>query len=190
MTGTTTTTTSTTSPPAETTTAPPVAPPVTTSLEPVPDPPPASSVANGQLPDASLTTVTPSCRILNEVAPRLQNLLAAAHADGIALWPETQPYTTGATPPRLTSCYRDLEMQQWWRDYYCGQGSCGMAAVPGTSVHGWGRAVDFEQGGQELAFDMSGYQWLVGHASTFGFVQPDWAGPSGGAPEPWHWEAS
>jgi hypothetical protein len=145
---------------------------------------------NGELPDASLTTVTSSCRILNDLAPRLRSLLDAAHADGIALWPETQPYTTGATPPRLTSCYRDIDMQQWWRDYYCGQGSCGMAAVPGTSVHGWGRAVDFEEGGQELAFDMNGYQWLVGHASSFGFVQPGWAGPSGTAPEPWHWEAS
>ncbi|HEX3455453.1 MAG TPA: M15 family metallopeptidase [Gaiellaceae bacterium] len=172
---------SSTSPPAETTTAPPEA-------EPAPDP--ASPPANGQLPDASLTTVTPSCRILNDLAPRLRSLLDAAHADGIALLPETQPYTTGATPPRLTSCYRDLAMQQWWRDYYCGQGSCGMAAVPGTSVHGWGRAVDFEEGGQELAFDMDGYEWLVAHASAFGFAQPGWAGPSGTGPEPWHWEAS
>ena len=192
--GITSTTTSTTppstpfSPPAETTTAPPAA--TSPAPEPVPDPAPASPPANGQLPDASLTTVTPSCRILNDLAPRLRSLLDAAHADGIALWPETQPYTTGAMPPRLTSCYRDLDMQQWWRDYYCGQGSCGMAAVPGTSVHGWGRAVDFEEGGQELAFDMNGYQWLVGHASAFGFVQPGWAGPSGTAPEPWHWEAS
>jgi LAS superfamily LD-carboxypeptidase LdcB len=120
----------------------------------------------------------------------LRSLLDAAHADGIALWPETQPYTTGATPPRLTSCYRDVDMQRWWRDYYCGQGSCGMAAVPGTSVHGWGRAVDFEEAGQELAFHMDGYQWLVGHAPAFGFVQPGWAGPSGTAPEPWHWEAA
>jgi hypothetical protein len=178
----------TSSPPAETTTAPPAAP--SPAPEPVLDPAPASPPANGQLPDTSLTTVTPSCRILSDLAPRLRSLLDAAHADGIALWPETQPYTTGAMPPRLTSCYRDLDMQQWWRDYYCGQGSCGMAAVPGTSVHGWGRAVDFEEGGQELAFDMNGYQWLVGHASAFGFVQPGWAGPSGTAPEPWHWEAS
>ena len=128
--------------------------------------------------------------MLNELAPRLQALLDAAHADGISLWPETQPYTTGAVPPRLTSCYRDIDMQRWWRDYYCGQGSCGMAAVPGTSVHGWARAVDLEQGGQELAFDMSGYHWLVAHAPAFGFAQPGWAGPSGSAPEPWHWEAS
>ena len=186
---TTSTTPSTTSPPpAETTTAPPAA--TSPPPEPVPEPAPASPPANGQLPDTSLTTVTASCRIPNDLAPRLRSLLDAAHADGIALWPETQPYTTGAMPPRLTSCYRDLDMQRWWRDYYCGQGSCGMAAVPGTSVHGWGRAVDFEEGGQELAFDMSGYQWLVGHASAFGFIQPGWAGPSGTAPEPWHWEAS
>jgi hypothetical protein len=185
--------TTTSSPPAESTTAPPATTsPARTSPAPEPasDPAPATPPANGQLPESSLTTVTPSCRILNDLAPRLRNLLDAAHAAGIALWPETQPYTTGAVPPRLTSCYRDFEMQQWWRDYYCGQGSCGMAATPGTSVHGWGRAVDFEQGGQELAFGMSGYEWLVAHASAFGFFQPGWAGPSGGAPEPWHWEAA
>lgn len=186
----------TSTPPAPTASTPatPTAPlPQTTAVTPpppAPAPAPASPPANGRLPDASLTTVTPSCRIPSDLAPRLRSLLDAAHAVGIALWPETQPFTTGPTPPRLTSCYRDIEMQQWWRDYYCGQGSCGMAAVPGTSVHGWGRAVDFEEAGQELAFDMAGYRWLVEHASTFGFTQPGWAGPSGSAPEPWHWEAT
>lgn len=199
-TGITSTTTSTTPPSTTSLVAeePTTAPPAVTSPAPEPEPEPepaaasasASPSGNGQLPDASLTTVTPSCRILNELAPRLRSLLDAAHADGIPLWPETQPYTTGAVPPYLTSCYRDLDLQQWWRDYYCRQGSCAMAAVPGTSVHGWGRAVDFEQGGQELAFDMAGYQWLVEHAPAFGFFQPGWAGPSGSAPEPWHWEAS
>lgn len=181
--------TTTTSSVAETTTTLPSAT-ATSGPDAEPEPAPAASGGNGQLADAALTTVTSSCRIRSDLAPRLQGLLDAAHADGIALWPETQPYTTGAVPPHLTSCYRELEIQQWWRDHYCGQGACGMAAVPGTSVHGWGRAVDFEQGGQELAFEMDGYQWLVAHASTYGFAQPAWAGPSGSAPEPWHWEAT
>lgn len=190
LTTTTTSTTSTTAPPVVTTVAPSTtAAPASQPSQGSSDPAPAATGGNGQLADSSLTTITASCRILTQYAGQLQALLNAARADGIALWPETQPYTTGAVPPRLTSCYRDHDMQQWWRDYYCGQGSCGYAAVPGTSVHGWGRAVDFEQGGQELEFGMSGYEWLVAHASAFGFAQPGWAQPSGGSPEPWHWEA-
>jgi LAS superfamily LD-carboxypeptidase LdcB len=143
---------------------------------------------NGQLPDTELTTITPACRVVNDVAPRLQALLNAAHADGVALWPETRSYAW-FEPPRVTSCYRDLEMQQWWRDYWCFFGSCGNAAVPGTSVHGWGRAVDFELGGAELTFDSPGFWWLFWRAGEFGFVLPDWAAPSGTSPEAWHWEA-
>ncbi len=37
---------------------------------------------------------------------------------------------------------RSYDRQVYWRDYWCGQGHCENAAVPGTSNHGWGRAVD------------------------------------------------
>jgi hypothetical protein len=29
---------------------------------------------------------------------------------------------------------------------------------------------------------------MTANAGRFGFVQPDWAGPGGEKPEPWHWE--
>ncbi len=79
-------------------------------------------------------------------------------------------------------------MQEWWRNFYCFFGDCGFAAVPGTSVHGWGRAVDFEDGGGKLTFSSAGYQWLKANAARFGFVHPAWAEPGGSSPEPWHWE--
>ena len=61
--------------------------------------------------------------------------------------------------------------------------------MPGTSVHGWGRAVDFQDGGGELTFASAGYQWLQGATpARFGFVHPAWAEPGGSSPEPWHWE--
>ena len=148
----------------------------------------AGCFANGEAPDSELTTITPSCRIVNDVAPRLQALLDTAHADGVALWPETKSYAW-FEPPRITSCYRDYEMQEWWRGYWCMFDLCGNAAVPGTSVHGWGRAVDFEDAGGELTFDSQGFWWLAFRGWEFGFVLPDWAKASGGNPEPWHWEA-
>jgi LAS superfamily LD-carboxypeptidase LdcB len=61
--------------------------------------------------------------------------------------------------------------------------------VPGTSVHGWGRAVDFEDQFGELTFDSPGYQWLSEYAVWFGFMQPAWASSRGPDGEAWHWEA-
>ena len=154
--------------------------------------PPPPPVQNGRLPDSDLTTISPSCRVANDLAGPLRDLIAAAHADGVDVQPETknylEQYFPGISPPRLTSCYRDYDMQVWWRDFYCYFGACGYAAVPGTSVHGWGRAVDFEDQLGELTFGSPGYAWLQTHAATYGFVHPAWAEPGGSSPEPWHWE--
>jgi hypothetical protein len=61
-----------------------------------------------------------------------------------------------------------------------------LAAVPGTSNHGWGLAVDL-CGGIER-FDTPQYTWLKANAGRFGFLHPDWAEPGRGREEPWHWE--
>ncbi|MBL8931553.1 MAG: M15 family metallopeptidase [Kineosporiaceae bacterium] len=63
----------------------------------------------------------------------------------------------------------------------------GYAATPGTSEHGKGLAVDL-CGGAGVA-KTSTFTWLRAHATDFGWVNPEWAGPGGsGAYEPWHWE--
>ena len=61
-----------------------------------------------------------------------------------------------------------------------------LAAVPGTSNHGWGLAVDL-CGGIER-FGTAQYQWMVANAGRFGFLHPTWADPGNGREEPWHWE--
>jgi LAS superfamily LD-carboxypeptidase LdcB len=61
-----------------------------------------------------------------------------------------------------------------------------LAAVPGTSNHGWALAVDLCDGIN--VFGTPQWTWMRQHAGRFGFVQPEWAGPSGDKPEPWHWE--
>jgi lysozyme len=43
------------------------------------------------------------------------------------------------------SAGRPYDRQVYWRNYWCGQGLCGNAAVPGTSNHGWWIAVDVPQ---------------------------------------------
>lgn len=61
-----------------------------------------------------------------------------------------------------------------------------LAAVPGTSNHGWGVAVDFACGAERFGSDA--YLWLKANGPVYGWNHPSWAEPDGGRPEPWHWE--
>ena len=60
------------------------------------------------------------------------------------------------------------------------------AAVPGTSRHGLGIAVDLGCGAER--FGSSTYRWLKANAPRYGWIHPSWAEPGGSLPEPWHWE--
>jgi cell wall-associated NlpC family hydrolase len=61
-----------------------------------------------------------------------------------------------------------------------------LAAVPGTSNHGWGLAVDLC--GSIERFGTAQYNWMKANSARFGFLHPDWAEPGNGREEPWHWE--
>jgi cell wall-associated NlpC family hydrolase len=61
-----------------------------------------------------------------------------------------------------------------------------LAAVPGTSNHGWGLAVDLCGGIDH--YGTAQYNWMKANAGRFGFLHPDWAEPGNGREEPWHWE--
>lgn len=59
------------------------------------------------------------------------------------------------------------------------------AATPGTSVHGWGQAVDL---GRLGGFESDRYAWLAENTATHRWHQPALYQRDGGHPEPWHWE--
>jgi hypothetical protein len=61
-----------------------------------------------------------------------------------------------------------------------------LAAIPGTSNHGWGLAIDLCGGAQ--SFGTPEYAWLTRYAGAFGWSNPPWAQPGRGREEPWHWE--
>jgi len=87
--------------------------------------------------------------------------------------------------------YRDPQRQIQLRIQNCGSsdyaiyqmpsGSCSPpTAVPGTSMHERGLAIDFRCAGQGMPSRSSPcYRWMAGHAAAFGFFNL----PS----EPWHW---
>jgi LAS superfamily LD-carboxypeptidase LdcB len=62
----------------------------------------------------------------------------------------------------------------------------GLAAVPGTSNHGWGIAVDL-CGGVER-FGTPQHEWVSSNGPAFGWLLPAWAAQTGSKPEPWHFE--
>lgn len=81
----------------------------------------------------------------------------------------------------LVDSYRSLSSQ------YSVKASRGyLAATPGTSMHGWGLAVDLcakETGSAEV------YQWLWENGAAYGWENPPWAQRGGsGNYEPWHFE--
>ena len=155
--------------------------------------PPVTDLAastNGRIPDGALTTITPQCRIRSEYADQLKALIATANAQGVGLTPEQSSFLPPGVPgpPTIESCYRSYDGQVWWRNYYCSTGHCELAAPPGTSKHGLGRAVDFQDQNGELTFTSSGYAWLTQNAARFGFSQRPASQQGGSSAEAWHWE--
>lgn len=58
-------------------------------------------------------------------------------------------------------------------------------AVPGTSNHGWGTAVDIADGVNKSQGEV--WNWLNTYAHMFGWFNPAWA-KTKNYYEPWHWE--
>ena len=61
-----------------------------------------------------------------------------------------------------------------------------MAADPGTSQHGWGKAID--AGGGINTWGSTQRNWMVANAPRHGWTSPGWAQLGGSKPEAWHWE--
>jgi hypothetical protein len=130
---------------------------------------------NGRVRPEALVGVEGACRAGRAAGPSLALMLAAARADGVALRPG--------------DCYRPANEQSAAKSNACAKGNCACAAGTGTSMHGWGKAVDFRDAGGTLTFGASGYRWLKANGARFGWNHPRWAEPGGSeCPEAWHWE--
>ena len=127
---------------------------------------------NGNLDPASLCPLwmAPGHRLRGDAAAAF-NRMSKHHA------------ATVGSPLCVTDSYRSYSEQ-----VAVYQDKPSLAAVPGTSEHGWGKAVDF-CGGIENS-GSSAHEWMQANAGAFGWFHPDWAEPSGSRPEAWHWEFS
>jgi hypothetical protein len=132
---------------------------------------PTASYPNGRIPLALL------CPLKSAPQHRLQAGAAAAFdrlSDAYA-----QRF---GRPICITDSYRSYEQQVRLKAE-----KPTLAAVPGTSNHGWGTAVDL-CGGIETSYTTPQHTWMTTFAPTYGWINPAWARPGGSKREPWHWE--
>jgi hypothetical protein len=128
--------------------------------------------SNGQIPATALCPLTAPGQLLRCDAAAAWNNMSAAHEAA-----------TGA-PLCITDSYRSLAVQVRLRAE-----KPALAAVPGTSNHGWALAVDLcETGRTAMGYTTPTYLWLKANAARFGWAHPGWAEPGRGEEEPWHWE--
>ena len=83
----------------------------------------------------------------------------------------------------ITDGYRSYDEQ-----VQCRLEKGSLCANPGTSNHGWGKAVDI--GGCCGVNSSAGpaFDWLTTNAGRYAWTHPAWAQAGGSKPEPWHWE--
>lgn len=149
-------------------------------------PPLTHSYPNGQIPDSAL------CPITGGVGPAPGGQLLCGGT--AASWNAMAVYIHAKTGVWLSSdgnasAYRTYAQQVTLRNYWCNLGKCQNAAVPGTSNHGWGTAVDNPNytlirtyGGQ--------FHWGIGYGSCSDAPWENWhahycGGYSGKDPGPY-----
>jgi D-alanyl-D-alanine carboxypeptidase len=115
---------------------------------------------NGTIPKEALSPIgSTGHRMWTPAARQFEQLSAAAARDGVTIG--------------ITDSYRTYESQVDLAERKGLYKNGGLAAVPGTSDHGWGRSLDLKLDGEALT-------WMRAHGATYGFKED--------VPrESWHW---
>jgi len=115
--------------------------------------------ANGRLPTDTLTRIgIGGHRLWGQAAVTWMQMMADAAAQGVSLF--------------ITDSYRTYDQQVQLAATKGLHSQGGLAAVPGTSKHGWGLAVDA---------DTPTINWLRANGARYGWRNTV-------SNEPWHWE--
>lgn len=140
---------------------------------------PIEALAAGTTDDAAAIVRVAGITVHAAIAPRVQALIAAAHADGVPLGGWGYRSTAQQIELRRAHCGPTPE-DVWLKP----SSQCSPpTARPGASMHERGLAIDFHLAGRSISTRQSpGYQWLAEHAAAFGLFNL----PS----EPWHWSVN
>lgn len=150
---------------------------------------------NGQLNSSIMTIIDglengPDVKLVKVAARAWVAMTQTAHKDGITLkavgvYDSYRPYEVQKSIflQRFTTSPVSNTRRYWQGRYWYLRPGMALAAVPGTSNHGWGLAVDTgsERDGDPSAESIStpAINWLKANADSFGF---SWEVQS----EPWH----
>lgn len=120
--------------------------------------------SNGRIPASEMAEIGGGHRLETSAASAWKRMVADAKKAGITL--------------SLTDSYRDFAGQKKVR---AEKGHLVATAEPGTSVHGWGKAIDVSGDAARA--------WIQRNGTKYGWIWPDWAQKKGTkAYEPWHFE--
>lgn len=129
---------------------------------------------NGRLKDSELAPTLLGGRLTKEAADAADRMFTKFGLDGMGVLQAVSAADT----------YRTYEQQVEARERVGN-----LAAIPGTSNHGWGLAVDYKNGMN--AWSSSTQEWFERNGDDFGWFTPGWANPDSEdyqKNEPWHKE--
>lgn len=125
--------------------------------------------SNGRLPASVLARIPGSGPFggprLRKDAARAYNAMAA---EAMVRWGIDMSLSEGD----IGRSYRNFHRQEIARAFWCGLGHCENAAVPGTSNHGWGLAVDLMNRQQRWVIDKIGR--FYGFSKSWSDAPKEW----------------
>lgn len=129
-----------------------------------------SGYPNGKIPLDKMTQIRPDLASGGYAQPDAANAFNRMAKDFQA--------ATGV-PLKFVEAYRSYDMQVVLRNaYLAGKGN--VAAIPGTSNHGWGLAFDFAY--PMTSWNTQGQAWFRANEARYGFSSAQGVGDD----EPWH----
>jgi LAS superfamily LD-carboxypeptidase LdcB len=149
--------------------------------------------SNGKFATSKLTSIGGSATLLTPAAKSWLKMVAAAKKDGITLASAGayRPYSTQVslfTARYTTAKIPTVDVRIWGGVRYYRKPGMAATAVPGTSNHGLGVAIDVANAFYAYGSPPSKIvSWLNKHAKKYGWVRQDWT-YTRALWEPWHWE--
>ena len=141
-------------------------------------PDPTASPITSAPQGGSIVNAGYGIEVHSSIGGQVKALLTAAHAAGINLGGSGFRSPSQQIALRIQNCGSST-----YAIYQAGPGSCSPpTAIPGSSMHEQGLAIDFEQDGVSLGRGTSGYAWLSANAASYGLYNL----PS----ESWHWSTT
>lgn len=118
----------------------------------------------------------------------LRSMLADAYDDGISLW-ALSAYRSYDSQTRVFNQKLQEYKNQGYSDEQAYQMTAAFIALPGTSEHATGYAVDLNSLDQSFE-NTKAFEWLINHCAEYGFIlryPKDKEEITGIAYEPWHY---